>query len=189
MKSQHEFSQVPRADIPRSSFNLSHSHKTTFDADFLYPICAPIDIIPGDTFSWNTSFFIRLNTMLRPVLDNMRFETFAFFIPTRTVWQNHEKFHGAQDDPGDSIDYTVPVITGTSGGTGENTLWDYFGLPLGPSGSHLDPDTNAISAIPFRCYSKIWNEWFRDENLQDSMNVALGNGPDELAVDPNATQV
>ena len=104
MRSQHEFSQVPRADIPRSKFNLSHGHKTTMDADWLVPIMQPIDITPGDTFNHSTHFFIRLNTMLRPILDNMRFETFFFFVPTRILWENHEKFHGAQENPTDSID-------------------------------------------------------------------------------------
>ncbi len=173
MKSQHQFSQVPSAKIPRSSFNLSHSHKTTIDADYLYPICQPIDIIPGDTFNFKTSFFIRLNTMLRPILDNMRFETFAFFVPYRTIWANHEKFHGAQEDPDDSIDFTIPtLLTATAIDTGD--LGDHFGLPLG-----LDVDTNTdISALPTRAYRKCWNDWFRDENLQDSITVQTDNGPD-----------
>ncbi len=176
MRSQHKFSNVPTADIPRSSFNLSHSHKTTIDADFLYPICQPIDIIPGDTFSFKTSFFLRLNTMLRPILDNLRFETFAFFVPYRTIWDNHEKFHGAQDDPGDSIDFTIPIITrGSLGTTAEGSLWDYMGLPIG-----VIPDDVPVSALPFRAYRKIWNEWFRDENLQNTLVVALGNGPDVM---------
>lgn len=175
MKSQHEFSQVPRADIPRSSFNLSHTHKTTLDADYLYPICQPIDIIPGDTFNFRTSFFLRLNTMLRPILDNLYFETFAFFVPTRLVWDNHEKFHGSQDDPGDSIDYTVPIGSSTFV-VAENSLADYFGIPPG-----LDQSVTNISAIPNRCYRLIWNEWFRDENLQDSLDILTTDGPDGAA--------
>jgi len=171
MRSQHEFSQVPTQGVPRSSFNLSHSHKTTIDADRLYPICQPIDIIPGDTFQFKTSFFLRLNTMLRPILDNLHFETFAFFVPYRTIWQNHEKFHGAQDDPGDSIDFTIPIITGNP--IGLSTVADYFGIPVG-----LDPDDNKISALPFRAFRKIYNEWFRDENLQDSLTEVTGNGAD-----------
>ncbi len=175
MRSQHQFSNVPSAEIPRSSFNLSHSHKTTIDADFLYPICQPVDIIPGDTFNWKTSFFLRLNTMLRPILDNLRFETFAFFVPYRTIWDNHEKFHGAQTDPGDSTDFTVPIINST-GPVNTGDLADYFGIPIG-SGNIL----NESSAMPFRAYNKIWNEWFRDENLQNSLTVDTGNGGDPLA--------
>jgi len=183
MKSQHQFSQVPTAKIPRSSFNLSHSHKTVLDADLLYPICQPIDIIPGDTFNFKTNFFIRLNTMLRPILDNMRFETFSFFVPYRTIWTNHERFHGAQDNPADSIDFTIPILTHataafTAVGT---TLWDHFGLP-----PLAIPDDVPVTSMPHRAYSKIFDDWFRDENLQDSQFHAhnLGDGPDALTSAP-----
>ncbi len=176
MRSQHKFSQVPTADIPRSSFNLSHPHKTVIDADYLYPICQPIDVIPGDTFNCKTSFFIRLNTMLRPILDNLYFETFAFFVPYRTIWNNHEKFHGSQVDPGDSIDFTIPVI-GNSGTLVEGDLADHFGLPL-----NLDvSNTTDISALPFRAYRKIWDEWFRSQDLQDSETFQKDDGPDSNA--------
>ncbi len=177
MRSQHKFSNVPSAEVPRSSFNLSHSHKTTIDADYLYPICQPIDVIPGDTFNFRTSFFLRLNTMLRPILDNLRFETFAFFVPYRTIWINHEKFHGAQDDPGDSIDFTIPLIGRSTAGifTAVGTLWDYFGLPIDKI-----PDDVPVSALPWRAYTKIFNDWFRDQNLQDTFFNNTGNGPDTL---------
>jgi len=171
MRSQHEFSQVPTQGVPRSSFNLSHSHKTTIDADFLYPICQPIDIIPGDTFSCKTSFFLRLNTMLRPILDNLHFETFAFFVPYRTIWENHEKFHGARVDPTDDIDFTVPIMTAHTPALG--SLSDHFGLP---SNGGL-----TVSAMPFRAYNKIFREWFRDENLQDSPVVDTDDGADAIA--------
>ncbi len=180
MKSQHTFSNVPTAKIPRSSFNLSHSHKAVYDTDVLYPICQPIDIIPGDTFNCRTSFFIRLNTMLRPILDNLHFDSFAFFVPYRTIWENHEKFHGAQDDPGDSIDFTIPVASGASA-QGINDLGAHFGIP-----SLLVPNDVPISALPSRAYHKIWNDWFRDENLQDSVAVSTGNGPDAGAYNANA---
>ncbi len=172
MRSQHKFSNVPTAKIPRSSFNLSHSHKSVYDVDYLYPICQPIDIIPGDTFNVRTSFFIRLNTMLRPILDNLHFESFAFFVPYRTIWENHERFHGAQDNPADSIDFTIPKTFGAAtmavGGLG-----DHFGIPAAAVGDDI-----VISALPGRAYVKIWNDWFRDENLQDSITETTGNGPD-----------
>lgn len=171
MKSQHQFSQVPRADIPRSSFNLSHGLKTTFDVDGLVPILL-MDIIPGDTFNVQANFFMRLATPIHPILDNMYAETFFFFVPYRTIWGNFERFHGAQDDPGDSIDYTIPVLSGNSTILSGHVA-DYMGLPPG-----LLTDTTSVSALPFRAYRKIWNEWFRDENLQDSLVVANGNGPD-----------
>jgi len=171
MRSQHKFSNVPSADIPRSSFNLSHSHKTTIDADYLYPICQPIDIIPGDTFSCQTSFFLRLNTMLRPILDNLRFESFAFFVPYRTLWDNFEKFHGSQVNPGDTIDYTIPVMTDHTPALG--SLSDHFGLP--------NVVISGGSSLPYRAYNKIWNEWFRSEDLQNTKGYSLGNGPDAIA--------
>ncbi len=172
MRSQHQFSQVPRADIPRSSFNLSHGLKTTFDVDYLIPILV-MDIIPGDTFNVQAHFFMRLATPLHPILDNMYAETFFFFVPYRTLWDNFEKFHGAQDDPGDSISFTIPVMNWPSTAhTGEGTLWDYMGLP------DKIPDDVLVSSLPFRAYGKIWNDWFRDENLQNSKDVVTTNGPD-----------
>ncbi len=174
MRSQHQFSQVPRANIPRSSFNLSHGLKTTFDVDYLIPILVA-DIIPGDTWNVQASFFMRLATPLHPILDNIRAETFFFFVPYRTIWENHERMHGAQDDPGDSIDFTVSVtLTGATTTTGD--LSDYMGLPLS-----LTTANTPVSALPFRAYRKIWNEWFRDENLQNSLTWVTDNGPDSNA--------
>ena len=96
---QHRFSEVPRANIPRSSFNRSHGHKTTFDADYLVPILVD-DIVPGDTFNVDCHFFARLATPQFPIMDNMFLETFFFFVPYRLVWDNFERFHGARDpDP------------------------------------------------------------------------------------------
>ncbi len=175
MKSQHQFSQVPRADIPRSSFNLSHGLKTTFDADYVVPILT-MDIIPGDTFNLKASFFMRLATPLHPIMDNMYVNTFFFFVPYRTIWDNFEKFHGAQDDPGDSIDFTVPVL-GTTGTLSTGDMGDYMGLPINTNIAN----TTDISALPFRAYRKIWNEWFRDENLQDSQLTPTDDGPDDNA--------
>ena len=95
----HAFSQVPRADIPRSSFDRSHGVKTTFDADYLIPVLVD-DILPGDTFNVNMHHFVRLaSPLLHPLMDNMYLESFFFFVPYRLVWYNFEKFHGAQDDP------------------------------------------------------------------------------------------
>ena len=166
----HSFSQVPRANIPRSTFNRSHGYKTTFDADYLIPVLVD-DIIPGDTFNVNMSFFARLTSpTVLPLMDNMSLSSFFFFVPYRLIWNNWEKFCGAQDDPGDSIDYTIPVVTGDTTYTGEGSLWDYFGLPLdNKAASHLDPDDVTVSTLPFRAYSLIINEWFRDQNLQDTL--------------------
>lgn len=179
----HSFSQVPKAAIPRSSFNRSHGYKTMFDADYLIPVLVD-PVLPGDTFNVNMHFVTRLATpTVLPLMDNLRLTSFFFFVPNRLVWTNWEKFCGAQVDPGDSIDYTIPVVSGSNAYTGEQKLWDYFGLPLddGAGGGHIDPDDVTVSALPFRCYSLIWDEWFRDQNLQDSVGPpTYGDGPDSL---------
>jgi hypothetical protein len=172
---EHSFSEVPRANIPRSSFNRSHGYKTTFDADYLVPVLVD-DVVPGDTFNVNMNFFARLATPYFPIMDNMYLESFFFFVPYRLVWDNWEKMHGAQDDPSDSIDFTVPVVgTGNTVNTGD--LSDYFGIPVNVSTSTYTD----ISALPFRAYRLIFNEWFRDQNLQDSVTVVTDNGPDTNA--------
>ena len=182
MRSQHNFSQMPNVSMPRSTFNLSHGHKTAFDADDLVPICQPIDIIPGDTFRVTSNFFMRLATPLFPILDNLYFDTFAFFVPYRTIWVNHEKFHGAQDDPGDSISFTIPLASGSaaSGRTHLASLWDFFTLP-----PLAIPDDVPVSALPWRAYTKIYNDWFRSATLQDTWLQNTGNGPDDIG-DVNA---
>ncbi|AXF52680.1 MAG: major capsid protein [Microviridae sp.] len=167
----HKFSQVPQAEIPRASFDRSHGHKTTFDAGKLIPIFVD-EVLPGDTFNLNMSGFGRLATPLHPIMDNMFLETFFFFVPNRLVWDNWEKFNGEQTDPGDSTDYLIPTVG--SGGLfpNEGSIWDHFGLPVGV-------DINQqFSALPFRAYNLIYNEWFRDQNLIDSLSVSRGDGPD-----------
>jgi hypothetical protein len=174
-KSQHSFGQVPRADIPRSSFNLSHGVKTTFDADYIIPI-GVWDVIPGDSWNVRSTVVARLATPLHPLQDNLYIDLFYFFTPYRILWENFEKFMGAQTDPADSIDYTIPIIA-TPGGTTISTgdLGDYMGLPIG--------DMTAMprmTALPARAYRMIWNEWFRDENLQDSLDIDFSDS-DTLA--------
>jgi hypothetical protein len=177
----HSFSEVPRANIPRSSFNRSHGVKTTFDCDELVPVFVD-DVVPGDTFNCNMNFFARLATPLFPIMDNMYLESFFFFCPYRILWDNWAKMHGAQDNPSDSISFTVPVVTGSNASTGEGTLWDYFGLPLdNKAGAHIDPDDVTVSALPWRAYSLIWNEWFRDQNLDDEWDVTTDDGPDLIS--------
>ena len=172
---EHSFSQVPRAEIPRSTFDRSHGLKTTFDADWLIPIYVD-DVMPGDTFRMNANFMGRLSTPLHPIMDNMFLDTFFFFVPYRLVWDDFKKFHGERVDPDDSIDYTVPVIGISSAlNIQAGSLYDYMGLPQTVvSGSE-------ISALPFRAYNLIWNEWFRDQNLQDSVTVKTSNGNDDIA--------
>ena len=164
---EHSFAEVPRVSIPRSSFNRSHGLKTAFDADYLIPVLVD-DIIPGDSFNVNMDFMARLATPLYPIMDNLYLESFFFFVPYRLLWDNWEKMHGAQDNPSDSIDFTVPVTQSFTVSTGD--LSDYMGLPLGSS--------MVANALPFRAYQFIWDEWFRDQNLQNQVGHSTDNGPD-----------
>lgn len=166
----HEFSRVPQAEIQRSTFNRVHGLKTTFDSGFLVPVYVD-EVLPGDTFQLNATGFGRLATPIYPLMDNAYVETFFFFVPNRLIWDNWEKFNGAQDNPGDSTDYLVPQIQDATI-TG-NSLYDYMGLPTAVAGI----DFNNLHG---RAYNLIWNEWFRDENLQDSIIVDKGDGPDTL---------
>ena len=170
---QHSFAETPRANIPRSSFSRGSAYKTTLDADYLVPVFVD-DVVPGDTFNLNMNFFARMATPLYPVMDNVFLDSFWFFVPYRLLWDNWAKMHGAQDDPGDSIDFAVPTITGASA-TDVGEVWNYFGLPIGKT-----PNNHAVSALPFRAYKLIWNEWFRDENLQDSLVVTTTDTDDAL---------
>lgn len=168
---KHAFSKAPSAEIPRSSFDRSHGYKTTFDAGYLVPVFVD-EALPGDTFSLKMTSFGRLATPIFPFMDNMFQDSFFFAVPIRLLWENWEKFNGAQDNPADSTDYIVPqVVAPASGGWTTNTLSDYMGLPVGV-------DSLSTSALWHRAYNLIWNEWFRDQNLQDSVAVNLGDGPD-----------
>jgi len=166
----HQFSQVPRAEIPRSSFDRSSGRKTTIDAGYLYPIYVD-EVIPGDTFNMSCTIFGRLATPLHPFMDNVYLNTFWFFVPYRLLWTNFVKFMGEQANPGDSTDYLVPQIVAPAGGFPSNGIYDHFALPP------LVPGIS-VSALPLRAYKKIYNDWFRDQNLQTSAVISLGDGPD-----------
>lgn len=167
---QHLFSQIPRADIQRSSFNRSHGYKTTLDSGYLVPFFVD-EVLPGDTFNLKATLFGRLATPAVPFMDNMYLETFFFFVPNRLVWDNWQKFNGEQKNPGDSTDFLIPTLEAGKHEVG--SIADYFGIPTGVS---LDK----INALPFRAYNLIYNEWYRDENLQDSLEVLTGDGPDPI---------
>nr|QJB19975.1 MAG: major capsid protein [Microvirus sp.] len=172
----HSFSNIPSTKIQRSTFNRSHSYKTTFDSGYLIPFFID-EALPGDTFNLKHTLLGRLNTPIVPIMDNLFLETFYFFVPNRLLWTNWEKFNGAQDKPADSTDYTIPTISPASTGIfAINSLADYFGLPTGIDlGIKTNPARVMISALWHRAYNKIWNEWFRDENLQDSVTVDTGD--------------
>ncbi len=166
----HNFSRVPSAKIERSSFNRSHGYKTTFDSGYLIPFFAD-EALPGDTFNLSATLFGRLATPLKPIMDNMFMETFFFFVPNRLIWDNWEKFNGAQDNPGDSTSYLVPQVPAPAGGFPTGCICDYMGIPVGITGF-------SINNLHGRAHNLIWNQWFRDENLQDSLTVDLDDGPD-----------
>lgn len=166
---QHSFGTVEGPKVPRSSFHRPSGHKTAIDADWLYPVFID-EVIPGDTHKMRANVMARMATPIYPVMDNLYMDTFWFFVPYRLLWTNFEKFLGAQDAPSDSIDYTIPVINTGTGKAVEDTIYDYMGIP--------DVDNVDISALPLRAYNLIWNDFFRDQNLQDSKTVDLTDGPD-----------
>lgn len=171
---QHRFSKVPSVSIGRSKFDRSCGARTTLNAGDLIPVFVD-EVLPGDTFRMSPTFFGRMATLLHPIMENLFLDVFWFFVPNRLVWTNWEKMNGAQDDPGDSTDFQVPIMTAPApNGYAEMSLQDQMGLPPGVDGyTH--------SALPLRGYNLIWNEWFRDENLQDSIPVDRDDGPDDPA--------
>jgi hypothetical protein len=170
----HAFSKAPQANIPRSSFNRSCGHKTTFDSGYLVPVFVD-EALPGDTFTLKMTAFSRLTTPLHPVMDNIFLDSFFFAVPMRLLWDNWQKFNGEQIDPDDSTDYVIPTMTSpTSVGYANGTLSDYFGIPTGVGDL-------VHSSMWHRAYNLIYNDWFRDENLQDSVVVDTDDGPDDPA--------
>ncbi|UDN67641.1 major capsid protein [robinz microvirus RP_81] len=166
----HTFAQVPKAEIPRSSFDRSSGYKSTINSGYLTPIFCD-EVLPGDTFSLNMSVFARLATPLHPIMDNMFISSFWFFVPLRLVWANFQKFMGEQANPGDSIDFLVPQMSPAAGGYAAQSIYDYVGLPVGVANFNH-------SSLPFRAYNLIWNEWYRDQNLQNSVTVSKADTND-----------
>lgn len=167
----HRFSDAPAMYMKRTKFDRSHVYKTTFDSGKLIPVFVD-EVLPGDTTRMSVNYFARLATPIKPIMDNIYLDWFFFFVPNRLVWEHWQNFCFEQEDPDDSTDYVIPTVTAT--GNSENTyigsLWDYFGLPVNTSGN-----LSGISALPFRAVYLIWNEWFRDENLQKSVKIQKGD--------------
>ena len=167
----HRFSDAPAMYMKRTKFDRSHVYKTTFDSGRLIPVFID-EVLPGDTTRMSVNYFARLATPIKPIMDNIYLDWFFFFVPNRLVWEHWQNFCFEQEDPDDSTDYVIPTVTAT--GNSDNayvgSLWDYFGLPLNTSGN-----LSGISALPFRGVYLIWNEWFRDENLQKSVKIQKGD--------------
>jgi len=180
---QHQFSEVPHADIQRSTFDRSHGLKTTFNAGELVPIYVD-EALPGDTFSCNLTAFSRLATPIHPTMDNAFMDTHFFAVPIRLVWDDFEEFMGetktykaaGPDRLDGTPDFTVsapvpPTITASGSGEAEGTLSDYFGIPTKVGGLEF-------SALWHRAYTLVWNDWFRDENLQAPKTIDTTSGND-----------
>jgi hypothetical protein len=173
MKSSNQahFAKAPQAQIQRSQFNRSCGLKTTFDSGYLVPVFVD-EVLPGDTFNLRMTAFSRLATPMRPFMDNLYLDSQFFFVPLRLIWDNFQKMMGEQVDPGDSTDYLVPTMQAPAGGYSSQSLSDYFGIPTGI-------ESLEHSSLFHRAYNLIYNEWYRDENLQDSVVVDRGDGPDD----------
>lgn len=169
----HMFSQVPKAQIPRSTFDRSHGFKCTLDSGYLVPIFVD-EALPGDTFNLRVTTFGRLSTPLHPLMDNMFADVFFFAVPYRLVWSHFVNFFGEQANPNDSTSFLVPQATSPAGGYANESLQDYMGIPPGIAGV-------AHNNLHLRAYNLIWNQWFRDQNLQNSVVVDMGDGPDTPA--------
>lgn len=173
--SSHQFAMIPRADVPRSKFRMQKTLKTAFDAGYLVPILCE-EVLPGDSCNLSGTMFGRLATPIFPIMDNLYLETFFFFVPLRLVWPNVVKMFGEQNNPADSISYSVPQCVSPAGGYAIGSVFDFFGLPtVGQVGGG---NTVTHSALPLRCYNLIYNEWFRDQNLQNSVLENVDDGPD-----------
>ena len=171
----HDFAMNPRAEIMRSSFPLRQGLKTAFSASYLVPIFCE-EVLPGDTFNIGCDVVARTAVPIVPVLDNWHMEFFAFFTPNRLVWINWQKFLGEQANPGDSTSFVIPQITSPANGYPVGSVFDYFGLPtVGQVGAS---NSVAHSVLPLRMYNLIYNQWFRDQNLQNSVPAQTDNGPD-----------
>lgn len=167
----HRFSDAPAMYMRRTKFDRSHVYKTTFNAGKLIPIFVD-EVLPGDTTRMSVNYFARLATPIKPIMDNIYLDWFFFFVPNRLVWEHWQNFCFEQEDPDDSTDYVIPTVTAT--GNSDNayigSLWDYFGLPV-----NISNNISGINALPFRAVYLIWNEWFRDENLQKSVKIQKGD--------------
>lgn len=168
----HDFSMIPSTNIQRSMFNRSSGYKTTFDSGYLVPFFVD-EALPGDTFHMKTSILARLTTPIVPIMDNMKLDYFFFSVPYRLVWDNWQRFNGEQRNPGESTDYLIPEITSGFNGFEQGSIADYFGLPPRVNGLY-------VNALPFRAYNLIYNEWFRDQNLIDSVPVYTGDASEDM---------
>lgn len=167
----HRFSDAPAMYMRRTKFDRSHVYKTTFNSGKLIPVFVD-EVLPGDTTRMSVNYFARLATPIKPIMDNIYLDWFFFFVPNRLVWDHWQNFCFEQEDPDDDTDYVIPATMANSNkdNTYVGSLWDYFGLPINTTNT-----ISGVNALPFRAVYLIWNEWFRDENLQKSVKIQKGD--------------
>lgn len=167
-----DFSRVAQTEISRSTFDRSHGLKTAFNSGMLIPVEVQ-EIVPSDSVDMDLKVLARLAPVVTPVMDNVFLDLQAFFVPSRLIWTNFVKMMGERVNPKDSIDYLVPEITLTNEKRAVGTLADYFGIPVSgmidDNGNAIGEGDMKVNVLPFRAYQKIWDDWYRDENLQDSI--------------------
>lgn len=173
--SQNDQSMIERPDVPRSRFTGSWTRKTTFDAGRLIPFLVE-EVLPGDHLKYNVTAYVRMSTPLFPMFDNQRIDTHFFFVPCRLVWDNWQGFMGEQSDPSNWTVYTIPQVTSPAGGWLANTIYDHFGIPV--ASQITAGQSISVNALPLRAYNLIFNEWFRDQNMQAKAILQTGNGPE-----------
>lgn len=170
--SNYSFAVAPSVQMPRSAFKTDRTYKTAFDSGYLIP-CFFDEVYPGDTFNVGLTAFGRLSTPVVPFMDNLHMDFQFFYVPYRLLWKHWVNMNGEQDNPDDSTDYLTPIISNSADtGFAVGSLFDYFGFPVGKKG--VTPN-----AWLCRAYNKIWNDHYRDENLQDSVPENTGDGPDD----------
>lgn len=165
--SEQHYAQVPHAEIRRAKFQRDFNLLTTMNEGDLVPIYLD-EVLPADTFKINLNALVRMATPLYPVMDNAYMDFYFFFVPARLLWKHFQNLMGQNDSTfwAETTEYTTPVTTAPEGGWNVGTLADYFGIPTGVSDLK-------VNSMPFRAYCKIWNEWFRDENLQQPVTQSV----------------
>jgi hypothetical protein len=163
---EQHFTQVPHAEIRRSSFKRPFSLLTTINEGDLVPIYVD-EVLPADTFKIDLNSLVRMSTPLYPVMDNCDIDYYMFFVPARLLWEHFENLMGQNDSSfwAENVEYTTPVTTAPKGGWENGTIADYFGIPTGV-------ENLKVNSLPFRAYAKIWNDWFKDENLQQPVTMS-----------------
>lgn len=157
--------------MKRAKFSLSHTKLLSCDMGELVPISV-MEVLPGDSIQNSTTCLIRMAPMLSPPMHPVHASISHWFVPYRLIWEDFEDFITGGPDGADDSVYPTIVMPG-AGGAAVGTLADYLGVPTGVSSLE-------VSALPFRAYALIWNEWFRDQDLQQSLPLSVESGPDTL---------